>query len=184
MTPDVGVQLFACLTGHDAGRTDYQEWTGHAQGEHTGEGSFAATLAAELGPEASVYGHTTAAHTTENFAARVYGAGAGGAGGLHMFDVLYTEAFIQSELARLFADKTEGERAELHDPLREQMWAHYKDSITGEHHRRQKRYPVPIGQEMFVNPANARALVQADFQTWVEPRRSRIRPPRRRAAAH
>jgi hypothetical protein len=180
VTPDVGVQLYACSTAHDTGRSDYEEWTGHAQGERTGEHSFAAAMAAELGGDASVYGHTTVGHTTENFAARVYGANSGG--GLHMFDVMYPEDFIQSELARLFSDKTEEEQAELHDPLREQMWAHFKDSISGEHHRsaRQKRYPVPMGQEMFVNPDNARTLLQTDFQTWVEARRSRIRAPQRR----
>lgn len=186
-TPDVGVQLFACLTGKDAGRSDYEEWTGHAQGEKKGEGSFAAGLAEAMGPEASVYGHTTAGHTTENFAARVFGAaaGGGGEGGLHMFDVLYPEEFVQSELARCFTDKTEEELADLHDPLREQMWEHYKDSLGGEHRRakKDKRYPVPIGQEMMANPAHASELVQADFPTWVASRLSKVKPAKKKKAA-
>ena len=184
VAPDVGVQLFACSTGHDTGRSEREEWTGHAEGERTGEGSFAAGLAEDLGPEASVYGLTTAGHTTENYAARVFGAAAGGAGGVHMFEVLYTEDFIQSELVPLWPDGTEEERAELHDPLREQMWAHYPDSISGERgrSRRSRRYHVPIGQEMFVSPANARALVQADFPRWVQHRVGSIRPRRPRRA--
>lgn len=183
VTADVGVQLFACLTGTESTRSAYEEWTGHAEGDRAGGGSFAAQLAEELGPEASVFAHTTAGHTTENFAARGFGAVAGGgAGGLHMFEILYDAAFIASELTRLFPDKTDDERAELRTPLREQMWAHYKDAISGEHNRSAsaKRFSSPIGQEMFANPENARTMLRADWVTWVRGRMDRIQPPRQR----
>jgi peptidoglycan hydrolase-like protein with peptidoglycan-binding domain len=180
VTPDVHVQLFACNTAHDTTLSDYEEWTKHGQGERRGAKSFAAALAAELGPEASVYGHTTAGHTTENFAALVFGKDAGGGeGGLHMFDRLYPEDFIQSELARLFPDQNDEQRAALHDSLREQMWAHYKDSISGEAHRgkKDKRYAVQIGKEMFLNPDNAAALLHQDWTTnWIPTRLSKVKP--------
>ncbi len=50
------------------------------------------------------------------------------------------------------------------------MWKQYQDSITGEQGRpaKSKRYPVPIGQEMFSNPDHARELIQADWKNyWV-----------------
>jgi peptidoglycan hydrolase-like protein with peptidoglycan-binding domain len=180
VTPDLHVQLFACNTGHDTGRSDYEEWTKHGQGARSGAKSFAAALAAQLGPEASVYGHTTAGHTTENFAALVFGKDAGGGeGGLHMFDRLYREDFIQSELARLYPDLTDEERVARHDALREQMWAHYKDSISNEHKRgaKSKRYDVQIGKEMFLNPDNAAALLHQDWTAnWIPTRLSKVKP--------
>jgi hypothetical protein len=183
VTKDVNVQLFACNTGHDTGRTEYEEWTEHKQGERSGEKSFAATLAGQLGPEASVYGHTTAGHTTENFAALVFGKAAGeGEGGLHMFDRLYSEDFIQSELARLYPERTDDERAALHNPLREQMWEHYKDSISKEAHRgaKDKRYNVQIGKEMFLNPDNASALLHADWtENWIPTRLAKVKPAKK-----
>ncbi|HEY7030811.1 MAG TPA: peptidoglycan-binding domain-containing protein [Thermomicrobiales bacterium] len=180
VTPDVHVQLFACNTGHDTKLSDYEEWTRHKQGERRGAKSFAAALAAQLGPEASVYGHTTAGHTTENFAALVFGKDAGGGeGGLHMFDRLYPEDFVQAELARLFPEQDEAGRASLHDSLRDQMWEHYKDSISAEAHRgaKSKRYGVQIGKEMFINPDNAAALLHEDWKThWIPSRLGKIKP--------
>ncbi|MGH2388068.1 MAG: hypothetical protein ACRDIE_07655, partial [Chloroflexota bacterium] len=127
IAPDVRVQLFACLTAHDTKRSDYQEWTGHKQGERTGADSFAATLAKDMGPDASVYAHTTAGHTTENFAARVFGKDAGaGKGGLQLFDLMYPESFISAQLQALFPGKTQDAWNALHDSLRDQMWAHFK----------------------------------------------------------
>ncbi|MGH2532460.1 MAG: peptidoglycan-binding domain-containing protein [Thermomicrobiales bacterium] len=180
VTSDVRVQLFACNTGHDTGRTDYEEWTKHTQGERSGAKSFAAALVKQLGPDASVYGHTTAGHTTENFAALVFGKDAGGGeGGLHMFDLLYDEAFIQSELERLLPDQAAPERAALHHSLREQMWKHYKDSISAEHKRskKEKRYAVQIGKEMFTDPDNAKALLHQDWtDNWIPSRLAKIKP--------
>lgn len=57
--------------------------------------------------------------------------------------------------------------------LREQMWSHFKDAITGEHGRaaRDHRYPVPMGQETFVNPGHARELLYADWTAnWIPTR--------------
>lgn len=192
LTDDVNVQLFACSTAADRAllkskgkkSASYIEWTGHTQGERTGLDSFAAALADELGEKSTVVGHTTVGHTTENFAARIFGKGSGGQSGLHMFDLMYKEAFIQAELVRLFPDKTDDERAALHDSLREQMWAHFKDSISGEHNRkaRQRRYARPMGQEMFINPTNAEALLHADWQThWIPTRLKRVKPAKVKA---
>jgi hypothetical protein len=180
VTADVHVQLFACNTGHDTERTAYEEWTKHGQGERSGAKSFAAALAKQLGPEASVFGHTTAGHTTENFAALVFGKEAGGGeGGLHMFDRLYDETFIQAELARLFPDQDEDQRAALHDSLREQMWGHYKDSISTEHKRsgKDKHYTVQIGKKMFTDPDGAKALLHQDWTAnWITTRLDKVKP--------
>lgn len=180
ITSDIGVQLYACNTGRDRKeRNDYEEWTKHGQGDKSGAGSFADQLAKELGPDASVYGHSTAGHTTENFAAKVFGKGAGeGEGGLHMMDVMYPESFIQSELLRLFPELGDEEREARHDGLREQMWAHYKDSISKEHHRGkdEKKYPVPIGREMFLNPDNARQLLHENWtREWIDKRLKKVK---------
>ncbi|HSK00267.1 MAG TPA: hypothetical protein VK932_03460, partial [Kofleriaceae bacterium] len=173
---DVRVELFACSTGGDDTRSEYQEWRDHAQGDRAGGTSFASSMAQAFGDEATVSAHTTVGHTTENYAARVFGAeGGGGTEGITLFDAMYPESFVQSELARLFPDLDDAGRAARHASLREQMWAHFKDSITGEHHRTQKRYPVPMGQESFTNPDNARTLLHADWTTsWIPTRLSQV----------
>lgn len=126
VTANVRVQLFSCNAA--LGTKDSPEWGEPAQGGRKGADSFAAALAEALGPDASVYGHTAAAHTTELTSARVFGHDAGGgAGGLHLFDLLYDETFVQSELARLFPDTPD--RTPLHDPLRDEMWRHYNGSM-------------------------------------------------------
>lgn len=179
--PDINVQLYACSTGADSGRSSYEEWTGHAEGERHGEDSFGDQLAEGLGTEATVFSHTTAGHTTENYAARVFGRQAGaGEGGIHIFEMIYDADFIQSELERLFPTLSDEDRLARRNSLREQMWSHFKDSISDEHHRaaRDKRYPVPIGREMFINLANARTLVRADWTSnWIPSRLSRVTAP-------
>lgn len=192
---DVAVQLFACSVAHDDARAPADGWGKPDEGGRYGANSVAANLANALGPNASVYGHITVGHTTENYAARVFGAGAGGGqGGVHLFDVMYPAEFIDSELTRLFPAKQEMQRAALRGPLRDQMWRHYIDSIQGDHFRtgKAKRYPVPMGQEMFVNPENARRLMQQDWQTnWIPTRTADVeraalapapRPPVQRKA--
>jgi hypothetical protein len=195
LVDDVNVQLYACNTGADRARiaakikqkgdkkkgkdaASYEEWTEHTQGERSGEDSFAAALAEELGSQSTVYGHTTAGHTTENFAARVFGQGAGGGkGGLHMFDVLYPESFIQDELTRLFPDQTEDEWAQLHNSLREQMWKHYKKSIGTKSEYAKNHYSIPIGREMFINPSNAQNLLQDDWKNkWIPAHLKEVKP--------
>jgi hypothetical protein len=175
--PGVRVQLFACSTGAESTRSSYQEWTGHTQGERAGGSSMAASLATALGPDATVSAHTTVGHTTENYAARVFGAEAGaGAGGITLFDSMYPEAFVQTELTRLYASLDDAGRAARHDSLRELMWSHFKDSVIAEHNRAAsaKRYPLPMGQECFVNPDHARQLLHADWQTWSASRLSQV----------
>jgi hypothetical protein len=201
---DVNVQLFACSTARDPARKkeSYDDWQEHVQGKRRGKGSFAAQLAKELGPDASVFGHTTAGHTTENFAATAFGKVSGGEG-LHMFDLMYPEAFIAAELARLYPDLDEPTRAGLHDKLRDEMWRHYQDSIVGEAKGRNvpdpkdpkkkkldrtKRYAAgtpPLGQEMFLNPDHARALFQANWQSvWMtEAKRAQLVPKPKKAKA-
>lgn len=192
ITKDIQVQLYACLAARDP--TAKEDWSKPKQGQHSDEGSFASSLASALGPEATVFGHLSAGHTTENYAARVFGRGAGGAGGLHMFDLLYDEEFIQTELARLFPANTDEERATLHDRLRDQMWEHFKDSISGEHKRGQlvkgagakkiwtgdKRYKgisAPIGREMFVNPEAVRLVLHQDWTAnWIPSRLDKVKP--------
>jgi hypothetical protein len=177
----VRVELFACSTGHDETRSDYDEWTNHKQGDKAGGNSFASSMAQALGPDATVSAHTTVGHTTENYAARVYGAeSGGGTEGITLFDSMYPESYVQSELARLFPDLSEEERASRHDSLREQMYVHFKDAILGDHKRagKDKRYPVPMGQEAFVNPDHARALLDTDWKTnWIPKHLAEVKPP-------
>lgn len=164
----VRVQLFACSSGADADRSSYEEWTGHTEGERHGEDSMAASMSGAFGRDASVYAHTTVGHTTENYAARVFGAESGGGqGGLHLFDSMYPASFVQSELSRLFPNHTDTQRTGRRDSLRELMWSHFKDSVTGEHSRTRKRYARPMGQEMFSNPEGARSMLHSDWTTWV-----------------
>lgn len=180
--PGVHVQLFACSTGADAGATGL--WNMPTQGQEDGETSFAAELAGALGSEASVYAHTTVGHTTENFAARVFGKdardqGAAGPGGLSLFDLMYPETFIASELTRLYPSQTPEDRARFHDPLRTQMWSHFKDAINTEHGRSSKAkvFPVPMGQECFANPDHARTLLHDDWTTrWIPSRLASVKP--------
>jgi hypothetical protein len=195
LVEDVQVQLFACSTGADRKRIEskvkekgdkkgkeeasYLEWTGHEQYERSGADSFAASLAKGLGSESTVYGHTTVGHTTENFAARVFGKGAGGGeGGLHLFDLMYPKEFIKAELERLFPDtkNTESERKNLHYSMREQMWSHYKASIqTGKYRDHYKT--SPIGQEMLINPDNARKLLHKDWtENWIPNNLKAVKP--------
>lgn len=177
----VRVELFACSTGHDTGRSDYDEWTNHTQGDKAGGDSFASSMAQALGKDATVSAHTTVGHTTENYAARVFGAEAGGgAQGITLFDAMYPETYVQSELVRLFPDLSSDDRGARHDSLRDQMWAHFKDAVLGDHTRsaKDKRYPVPMGQECFTNPGHARSLLDADWKTnWIPKHLSEVKPP-------
>jgi Domain of unknown function (DUF4157) len=178
VVPSVRVQLFACSTGADDTRTSYQEWTDHTQGDRAGGSSLASSMATALGPDATVSAHTTVGHTTENYAARVFGAEAGpGAGGISLFDSMYPESYVQSELVRLFpAPIDDAGRTARHGSLRDLMWEHFKDAVLGDHNRAPaaRRFSVPMGQETFVNPDNARTLLYADWQTWCVSRLSRV----------
>ncbi|HEY0991208.1 MAG TPA: hypothetical protein VGD80_29345 [Kofleriaceae bacterium] len=171
----VRVELFACYTGADSGRSEYTEWTKHDQGDKGGSGSFASSMATAFGKDATVSAHTTKGHTTENYAARVFGAEGAGAEGVTLFDNMYPDSFVQSELTRLFADLSSEDRTARHDSLREQMWAHFKDSFIG---ASAKHYAVPMGQESFTNPDNARALLHKDFSdNWIPKHIKEVKPP-------
>ncbi|PKN56668.1 MAG: hypothetical protein CVU56_14930 [Deltaproteobacteria bacterium HGW-Deltaproteobacteria-14] len=170
--------------GRDA--ASYREWTEHDENKRRGDGSFADELNQALegeGKESSVFAHLTAGHTTENFAARAYGKAAEGVkdtdrkddetgGGAHMFDVLYTSDYINTQLGRLLPKLPADDaavRGKARTGLRERMWSHYKDSISSEHKRKEseKRFGEPIGRLMFMNPEAAKKLLQGDFATWL-----------------
>jgi|GEM_PF-4786163 len=162
VTSDVDVQLFACSAGR--GTDEDAAWLEHTQDRRMGQNSIAQALSTELGEDASVYAHTTAGHTTENYAARVFGAEAGGGeGGLHMFDRLYPETFIQSELTRIYPTRSDEQRQQQHHNLRERMWSHYRGSIG-------PGKQIPGGTEqtghlMFRDPDAAAQLLHADWQS-------------------
>ena len=186
----INVQLYACSTGRDIG-TKNNWMVSHEEGARGGENSFAAALVDAFGEEASVFAHFTKGHTSENFASRAFGKAAGGGkGGLHIFTLLYDRAFVSSELERLFPDQTAAERERIRAALQEMMWDHYRDSISTEHHRKKdewhtvctvdkkgketcityspKEYTRPLGQEMFIDMANAKALMHENWQDrWV-----------------
>ncbi len=184
VTADVRVQLFACSTGADDGRSSYEEWQRPGENARGGGNSMGASLATAMGPQASVYAHTTVGHTTENYAARVFGQEAGaGMGGAHVFDTMYPSRFVTSELGRLFPDLTDAEKETRRDSMRSQMWAHFKDAVLGEHNRtdKQKRFSRPMGQEIFVDPNGARELLHNDWtQNWIPSRIQNVVAPRRR----
>lgn len=166
-TNDVDVQVFACSAAR--GVDESEAWLEHRQDVRMGEQSIAQELSDALGPEASVYSHTTAGHTTENYAARVFGADAGGGrGGLHTFDLLFPETYIQSELERIYPNSSAEQRQTRHDALRDEMWNRYRRSIGPG-----KTIPggtEPTGQMMFRDPDGAGALLQADWEANNAPR--------------
>ncbi len=180
LTSDVRVQLFACNAA--LGEKDPQEWGKPGQGGRKGDDSFAASLAGALGPDASVYAHTAAAHTTELTSARVFGKDAGGgAGGIHIFDLLYDEPFVQSELGRIFPDSAD--RTALHDSLRSEMWLHYQSQMydfkdVAQPDGTTKKQGVPktygagqhtLGQEQFTHIDQAKVTLHKDWtDLWIK----------------
>ena len=134
-----------------------------------GQSSVAQELSTHLGEQSSVFAHTTTGHTSENYAARVFGAEAGGGqGGLHMFDRLFPEAFIQSELTRLYPSLDPPQRQAQHNRLRERMWRHYRGSIGTD--VPVSRFGAPMGQLMFQDPDRAAELLQREWQAANAPR--------------
>lgn len=131
----------------------------HEEGvERGGDNSFAALLAAELGEEASVYGHLVPGHTTRNYASVVFGQDAEGQGQMHLFDKMYDNAFIVEQLTGLGIP--EADQAKVRSPLRKMMWDHFVAAVGN---KGSKRIGTQIGAEMFVHPANAREILQQDF---------------------
>jgi hypothetical protein len=163
--PGVNVQLFACNVAN-------------------GDDSLAAVMAGALGEEASVFGHTTPAHTTENAQARVFGAAAGNQPeGKHMRDIMFPPAFIEAEMTRIWGTFAEGERERLRSMLgarveRFYQWAaglrggwdnevrqSMQRETAGEGNIYSRR--SMFGREMFMNPDRARDIAQRHFVQWV-----------------
>ena len=71
-----------------------------------------------MGPDATVFGHTTAGHLSGNYAARCYGKLAEGAvNGRHMFDVYFPQSFVAEQAQR--TGKSE-------DATRTSMYSYYR----------------------------------------------------------
>jgi hypothetical protein len=181
---NVDVQLFSCNTGRDDVSESYGDWVDHDEGQLKGSESFAAEFAASLGGDGSVFAHTTKGHTTENYAGRVFGARANatpGEGGIQIFELLYPRSFIEQEVDRLGPRLAGKSGEDLYETLRDEMWDHFRDSITNDHSRslshkqfKDDKYQdgyVPMGQEIFVDPENAGRLLRNDWQDhWIEQR--------------
>jgi hypothetical protein len=142
-----------------------------------GMGSFAAQLANALGGGATVYAHDVAAHAESNPYARVFTAGTDT--GRDMFNVLYDQAFIDSEVARVKRDKAAivGSISdnELASRLRSTMWNHYVDAVQTDFVRintKNRHFSVGgyggVGASMFMDPTGTATLLQDDFRTaWL-----------------
>jgi|GEM_PF-4179922 len=170
LTSDVDVGLMACGAARESDGTEPNEiWYKSSADEQDGSSSFAGRLASELGDEASVYGHLSTGHTTNNYSARVFGADAGGAqedgGGVHIFYRLYPDTFVASEAARL--EKTE-------DEISGWMYRHYTGRMADSH---QGNFDMAISAEegaatselgalMFTDIERAGTLLQADWQDY------------------
>ncbi|MCB9235980.1 MAG: hypothetical protein H6581_30310 [Bacteroidia bacterium] len=169
---DVDVNLFACNAGRESDGTEKGDvWSLSAAEKQDGSSSFGAKFAEELGPEASVYAHLSAGHTVNNYSARVFGADAGkdatqDQGGVHIFRLLYDDAFITSEATRLQKDKAKVEK---------QMWKHYTSRMS-ESHNGKLSIPqadgtsrkVQLGSEMFSNLEGTTTFLHQDWATWVQ----------------
>lgn len=170
LTSDVDVALMACGAARESDGTEPNEiWYKSAADQQDGSSSFAGRLASELGDEASVYGHLSTGHTTNNYSARVFGADAGGAqedgGGVHIFDAMYPATFVASEAARLEKDE---------EDVYDWMWAHYRHRMAASH---EGNFDIPISTEegaatselgslMFTDIERARTVLQADWQDY------------------
>ncbi len=196
LTPDVVVPLFACNVARDVRRLErlrqeftaqgksldeaYDEsqsleWKDMHEGSRGGRGSFAEHVAQVLGPQASVFGHSTPGHSYKNFAARVFGNWAGPGGqGMHVFELLYPPAFIDAECARVFPDATGDERTALRWEMRMVMWKHFKLCFHEKDYFKQRFSWYP-GWWTFIEPGACRQEMQADWQKYCADNTARIR---------
>lgn len=103
------VQLYACNTARN--KDTAEDWFERRGGYKKpipeedpfqgGEGSFAQLLSEEMGPDATVFGHTTAGHLSGNYAARCYGKMADNkVHGKHMFDIYFPQWFVAEQAIR------------------------------------------------------------------------------------
>ena len=172
--PNVNVQLYACSTAT------------------VGDDYFASVVAETLGDEASVFGHTTAAHTTENHEATAFGAIANGAAdGIAMQDVLFPASFVDSEVVRIWGTIENPETAtRARNTLQSKIRTYYA-RIAGlsagwrSRERQGLADDIPgeggvygqlsmMGREMFINPDRARTLAQSHFQEWIAGHRNTL----------
>jgi hypothetical protein len=171
LAADVVVDLFACNAGRESDGTEKDGvWGYDAAKKQDGSSSFAAAMAEELGKDASVYGHLSAGHTVNNYSARVFGKDAGkdatkDKGGVHTFDLLYPQTFIDSEATRLKKDAK---------AVKTQMWKHYTQRMSDGHtgkfsitNSAGKSEKVELGAEMFADIGRAKTILQTDWVTWV-----------------
>lgn len=170
---DVDVNLMACNAGRESDGTEKDGiWHLSDAEKQDGSSSFGAKFAEELGGDASVYAHLSAGHTVNNYSARVFGADAGkdatkDQGGVHIFRLLYNDAFVTSEATRLEKDK---EKVDKH------MWKHYKKRM-GQSHKGEfsvkeedgsTRDVNQLGADMFSDLEGTSTMLRADWATWVK----------------
>ena len=163
---DVGVQLYACSAAR-------------------GENSLAENMADELSTSnanANVYGHTSAAHTTENSDARVFGSKGQGTG---MFDIMFPADWRNQERERIWG-QLEGQRlAQANNLLRTRLYRYYSrvNGLGGgwnaaERTGYQDVAPVQnsgyyasrnlsaMGRRSFVDPSGSSDLLKERWREW------------------
>jgi hypothetical protein len=171
---DVDVNLMSCNAGRESDGTEKNDvWHMSDAEKQDGSSSFGAKFAEELGEDASVYAHLSAGHTVNNYSARVFGADAGkdatkDQGGVHIFRLLYNDAYVTSEATRLGKDKKKVE---------DHMYKHYKKRMSDSH---SGNFSVPgaegeedrkvnqLGAEMFSDLEGTTTMLHTDWTTWVK----------------
>jgi hypothetical protein len=172
LTNDVKILLYACSSGGGPGETIDQTKMDTGLG---GKGSFAEQLANALGGQAQVYAHEVAGNVASNVYARRFTAGVDQ--GSSMFDVLYGDEFVKSEIKRLRDQKTtlvaKYSDTELADALKAAMWRHYMDAVSSDFVRintRNRHFGVGgytgVGGAMFMDEAGTRGVLRQDFSSY------------------
>jgi hypothetical protein len=146
-------------------------------GTRYGQGFFADLVNRALekeGKQSTVVGHNLLGHTTENYAARIFGKGSQtkyskGTGGLHVFDLLYTPQFIAAETNRLFPPSFPELFPFFYEQVRDAMWRHYVDAVRGENKRsaKKRQYKTKLGQLIAIAPDEARVILEASWPKWI-----------------
>lgn len=171
---DVDVNLMACNSGRESDGTEKNDvWHMSDAEKQDGSSSFGAKFAQELGEDASVYAHLSAGHTVNNYSARVFGADAGkdatkDQSGVHIFRLLYNDAYVTTEATRLAKDK---KKVENH------MYKHYKKRMSQSHsgdfsvpgaEGEKDRKVNQLGAEMFSDLEGTTTMLHTDWTTWVK----------------
>ncbi len=171
LTTDVDVPLFACHAGRETDGTEKLGiWFIEEADKQDGSSSFASALAAELGNQSSVYGHLSAGHTVDNYSARVFGRDAGkdatrDRGGIHIFYLLYPDAFRDAETTRLGKTR-EKIRSKMQEHYRTRMKESSEDKLQVPN-KQGILEPGRLGALMFTDIDRAKAFLQKDWATWV-----------------